>query len=190
LRDTAIAQQKEEIMPKRLGEEDLASVVDIVRQSTGGARRSDIAKALKRVPQRTLQYWLKSLVEDGRLTQEGKGPAARYLLPAVIEEQKETRAPQARAEQEKPEVVVPLSTESKKICEYLQQPSGVRKAVGYNRLFLDGYRPNTTFYLSPKERAHLAEVGKTKAALEAAGTYAKHILNRLLIDLSWNSSNE
>jgi Fic family protein len=60
--------------------------------------------------------------------------------------------------------------------------------VGYNRQFLDGYRPNTSFYLSPKERAHLAEAGKTKAEVEAAGTYAKQILNRLLIDLSWNSS--
>ena len=49
-------------------------------------------------------------------------------------------------------------------------------------------RPNTTFYLSPQERAHLAEVGTTKASVEAAGTYAKQILNRLLIDLSWNSS--
>jgi hypothetical protein len=37
-------------------------------------------RALRHVPQRTLQYWLKSLVEDGRLTQEGKGPAAQYLL--------------------------------------------------------------------------------------------------------------
>jgi len=60
--------------------------------------------------------------------------------------------------------------------------------VGYNRRFLDRYRPNTSFYLSPKERAHLAEVGKTNAGIEAAGTYAKRILNRLLIDLSWNSS--
>jgi hypothetical protein len=40
-------------MPKRLREEDLASVVDVVRQNTDGARRSDIAKALKEVPQRT-----------------------------------------------------------------------------------------------------------------------------------------
>jgi Fic family protein len=128
-------------------------------------------------------------VEDGRLTQEGKGPAARYRLPAVTEEQKETPARPARAEEEKPEeAVVPLSAESAKIREYLRQPSGARKAVGYNRQLLDGYRPNTSLYLSPKERAHLAEVGKTKAAVEAAGTYAKQILNRLLIDLSWNSS--
>jgi len=176
-------------MPKRLREEELVSIVDVVRQSPDGARRSDIAKVLKEVPQRTLQYWLKSLVEDGRLTQQGKGPAARYLLPSAVEEQKETAARQAGSEEEKPEEArVPLSAESAKIREYLRQPSGARKAVGYNRQFLDGYRPNTSFYLSPQERAHLAEVGKTTAAVEAAGTYAKQILNRLLIDLSWNSS--
>jgi len=176
-------------MPQRLPEKELALIVEIVRQRPDGARRSDIAEALKQIPQRTLQYWLKSLVDDGRLTQEGKGPAARYRIPAVIDQQKETSARQARAEEEKlEEAVLPLSAESQKIHEYLKQPSAARKAVGYNRQFLDAYRPNTTFYLSPKERAHLAEVGNTKAGVEAAGTYAKQILNRLLIDLSWNSS--
>ena len=176
-------------MPQRLREKDLALIVDLVRPRPDGARRSDIAEALKGVPQRTLQYWLKNLVEQGRLAQEGKGPAARYRLPALTEEQKETPARQVRAEKEKPEeALVPLSAESEKIREYLRQPSGARKAVGYNRQFLDGYRPNASFYLSPKERAHLAEVGTTKAGVEAAGTYAKQILNRLLIDLSWNSS--
>lgn len=176
-------------MPKRLRQEDLASVIDIVRQNPKGARRSDIATALKRVPQRTLQYWLKSLVDEGRLTQEGKGPAARYQVPIGTEEQKESPVQRARTEEEKPEeVALPLSAESEKIREYLQQSPAARKAVGYNRIFLDSYRPNTTFYLSPKERTHLAEVGATKAGAEAAGTYAKQILNRLLIDLSWNSS--
>ena len=177
-------------MPKRLREEDLASVVDVVRQSADGARRGDIAKALRAVPQRTLQYWLKSLVEDGRLSQEGKGPAARYRLPrTAAQQQKETEAHQAKPGEEKlEEAAVPLSAESEKIRQYLRQPSAARKAVGYNRQFLDSYRPNTTFYLSPKERAHLAEVGTTKTGVEAAGTYAKQILIRLLIDLSWNSS--
>jgi Fic family protein len=176
---------------RRVGEiaEDLAAVVDFVRQSANGARSGEIAEALKEIPQRTLQRWLKSLVESGRLVQVGKGPAARYRFPGVVEEQKETQAQQASARQEKPEeAVVPLSGESERIREHLRQPSAARKAVGYNRQFLDGYRPNTSFYLSPKERAHLAEVGKTKAEVEAAGTYAKQILNRLLIDLSWNSS--
>jgi Fic family protein len=176
-------------MPKRLHKDELASVVNFVRQSTDGARRGDIAKALKEIPQRTLQYWLKSLVEDGRIVRQGKGPAARYRLPGAVEERKETAARQAGPEEEKPEETrVPLSVEAAKIREYLRQPSGARKAVGYNRQFLDGYRPNSSFYLSPNERAHLAEVGKTKTEVEAAGTYAKQILNRLLIDLSWNSS--
>jgi Fic family protein len=169
--------------------EDLAAVVNFVQQSADGARSGEIAKALKEVPQRTLQRRLKSLVEEGRLTQEGKGRAARYRLPKAPEEHKEPPARQAQPEQEKPEeAVVPLSAESEKIRAYLRQPSATRKAVGYNRQFLDSYRPNASFYLSPKERAHLAEVGKTTAAAEAAGTYAKQILNRLLIDLSWNSS--
>lgn len=61
--------------PRREREEDLASVVDIVRQMTDGARKSDISKILKEVPQSTLQKWLKNLLRDGRLTHEGKGPA-------------------------------------------------------------------------------------------------------------------
>jgi hypothetical protein len=60
--------------------------------------------------------------------------------------------------------------------------------VGYNREFLDGYRPNVRFYLSAEERAHLASIGARHVAAGAAGTYAKQILTRLLIDLSWNSS--
>jgi hypothetical protein len=94
-----------------------------------------------------------------------------------------------RAEEEKPtEAVVPLSAESKKIGDYPRQPFASRKVVGYDRRSLDSYRPNTTFHLSPKERAHLTEVGKTKTEVEAAGTNAKQIFSRLLIDLSWNSS--
>jgi len=175
---------------RRVGDiaEDLAAIVEFVRQSANGARSGEIAEALKEIPQRTLQRWLKSLVESGRLAQQGKGPAARYRLPVIVEEQKQTIAQQAGPEEGKPEAAVPLSAESAQIRDYLRQPSAARKAVGYNRQFLDGYRPNTNFYLTPKERAHLAEVGKTKTGVEAAGTYAKQILNRLLIDLSWNSS--
>ena len=60
--------------------------------------------------------------------------------------------------------------------------------MGYDRKFLDLYRPNVSFYLTEQDRAHLATVGRQKIAEQPAGTYAKQILNRLLIDLSWNSS--
>ena len=127
---------------RRVGDiaEDLAAVVDFVRQSANGARSGEIAKALKKIPQRTLQRWLKSLVESGRLVQVGKGPAARYRLPAIVEEQKEKPERKRGPEEEKPEeVVTPLSVESAQIRAYLRQPFGARKAVGYNRQFLDGY---------------------------------------------------
>jgi Fic family protein len=179
-------------MANRRGDEiaeNLAAVVDFIRQSADGAQSGQIADALKEIPQRTLQRWLKRLVEEKKLTQDGKGRAARYRLPKVLEEPEATPGRQVQPEQARSEeAVVPLSAESEKIREYLRQPSSARKAVGYNRQFLDGYRPNTSFYLTPKERGHLAEVGKTTTEIEAAGTYAKQILNRLLIDLSWNSS--
>lgn len=169
---------------------DLEAVLGFVRQNTNGARSGEIAAALKKIPQRSLQRRLKTLVEEGRLTQEGKGPAARYRFPVAAEAQKEEApARPTSPQQEKPEeAVIPLSPASKKIRAHVQKPLGAREPVGYNREFLDGYRPNEVFYLSAKERAHLAEVGKTRSGVEAAGTYAKNILNRLLIDLSWNSS--
>jgi hypothetical protein len=86
------------------------------------------------------------------------------------------------------EAAVPLSAASQEIRAYLSQPLNARKPVGYNRKFLDSYRPNETFYLAEEQRVHLAQVGKPNFDDQAAGTYAKQILNRLLIDLSWNSS--
>ena len=60
--------------------------------------------------------------------------------------------------------------------------------MGYNRAFLDAYRPNETHYLPAPTRQRLFELGRSPNAQRPAGTYARQIYNRLLIDLSWNSS--
>jgi Fic family protein len=60
--------------------------------------------------------------------------------------------------------------------------------VGYNRAFLDAYTPNETYYLPEETRKHLTEAGRVYQDKLPAGTYAREIHNRLLIDLSWNSS--
>jgi fido (protein-threonine AMPylation protein) len=70
----------------------------------------------------------------------------------------------------------------------VRQPIERRKPVGYERGFLDSYRPNVSAYLDPNVRTHLVAVGRSGAGEQPAGTFAKLILNRLLIDLSWNSS--
>ena len=61
--------------------------------------------------------------------------------------------------------------------------------MGYKRAFLDEYKLiNDTAYLTGNKRAHLRKVGTPLSGEQPAGTYAKQILDQLLIDLSWNSS--
>src|SRR5205807_498580 len=137
----------------------------------------------------TLQYRLKYLVNTGRRVKMGDDRWAKYRWPAAekaLASEKPAAVPPAAEKTE--EEAVPLSSASKEMRTYLSQSVNARKPVGYNREFLDSYRPNETFYLSEEQRAHLAQVGKPNFADQTAGTYAKQILNRLLIDLSWNSS--
>ncbi|MGQ0506205.1 MAG: Fic family protein [Myxococcaceae bacterium] len=70
----------------------------------------------------------------------------------------------------------------------MRSPLSQRRPVGYLEAFLLGYQPNTSSYLSPKLRKHLHALGRTRFGERPAGTYARQILNRLLVDLSWASS--
>jgi hypothetical protein len=70
----------------------------------------------------------------------------------------------------------------------VRQPIQQRKPVGYDREFLEAYRPNETNYLPPEIREHLHNIGRSPDGERPAGTYARDILGRLLIDLSWASS--
>src|SRR5580700_10931798 len=180
-------------MPARIQEESLAAIKQAVAQHPGGASFGDVAAALpERLADRTLQYRLRYLVDKGRLITDGEGRRwTRYRVPAPAAEQRaaaEKLAAVPAAAEKTEEAAVPLSAASQEMGAYLRQPLYARKPVGYNREFLDSYRPNETFYLSEEQRVHLARVGKPNFDDEAAGTYAKQILNRLLIDLSWNSS--
>ena len=74
------------------------------------------------------------------------------------------------------------------IRDAVRQPVQGRQPVGYNRAFLDGYRPNETFYLPSDVRTRLREIGTLADDDRLAGTYGRRVLDRLLIDLSWNSS--
>ena len=118
---------------------------------------------------------------------EGQGRWARYACRGLRRRQVRLR------EEEKPraesEALLPLSKPGGEIQAYLRKPPEARKPVGYNRAFLDSYRPNVTFYLSSgRARRICAKSARPRSRAQPAGTYAKQILNRLLIDLSWNSS--
>ena len=164
-------------------------IEEAVRSHPDGMTARQIAEALEDAPaRRTLQYRLKSLVDSKRLVMEGASRAARYRVPnqwkvpagAVAFEFSESR----------PEVqVLPLlSKDGAEVREYVRQPTEARTPAGYDPTFLESYRPNETFFLSDAERDHLRAMGASLAAAEPAGTYARQVLNRLLIDLSFHSS--
>lgn len=146
-------------------------------QFPDGASAAQITGALAEPgARRTLQYRLRALVDAGRLRLTGDGRATRYHHGDEIIAQPD------------PADIVPISPEGSAVLAYVRQPVAVRQPVGYERNFLDRYRPNETFYLTQKQRDHLATIGTPQIEAAAAGTYAKQILNRLLIDLAWNSS--
>lgn len=157
------------------------AVLKAVAQSAAGANIEQIEAQLPQPPtRRTLQRWLNALVGQGRLRKEGQARSTRYLLPVQA-------APEA-ADAAPGDVFFPLSDEARAIDIAVRQPVQHRTPVGYRRSFLDSYRPNTTFYLPAALRAELQALGQVAAHNEPAGTYARSIANRLLIDLSWNSS--
>lgn len=173
-------------MARPIPEHELVAIEEIVRGHPEGATAQQIADALPdSLPLRTLQYRLQRLVGEGRLVKEGERRWTKYRVPSPEKGEGPVAVAGHEAEAEE---VLPLSQEGKAIRDYLRQPPEARKPAGYNREFLDSYKPNASFYLSAAERAHLAKVGKPPVGPQPAGTYARQILNRLLIDLSWNSS--
>jgi hypothetical protein len=83
---------------------------------------------------------------------------------------------------------IELSPDSKTLLEYVSQDLKERQPVGYDQDFLRAYKPNETFFLEHDQREELLSVGRVEVIERPAGTYARNILDRLLIDLSWNSS--
>ena len=176
-------------MPKRIPHEERESVVQIVAALAEGGSLEEITTALaKPIPRRTLQRWVSELVAEMRLVPEGKGPARRYRVPTIVEE---TLVEETLVEETLPaksQVALTVSSEAQAVRQMVRLPLHQREPVGYNRKFLDAYRPNETLYLSPNLREKLASAGHTSDEALPAGTYAREIFNRLLIDLSWNSS--
>ena len=168
-------------MANQIPEEALVAIEDAVRCNPNGVSAPEILRALATpVPPRTLQYRLKHLVTRNRLIMDGEGRWARYRRPMRPSTRRRGKTPTNRS--------IPLSEAGAAIRDYVRQAPEVRKPVGYDRKFLDRYRPNASFYLTEQDRTHLAAVGRPQIAEQPAGTYAKQILSRLLIDLAWNSS--
>lgn len=102
---------------------------------------------------------LKRLVGAGRLEVSGKGRATVYTIAGAAV-----------------------------VRAHLQTPYNRRPPVAYNPEFLNAYVPNRTFYIPEADRERLRTAGQPVGGMIKAGTYARRILEQLLVDLSWASS--
>jgi hypothetical protein len=129
-------------------------------------------------------------VADKQLEMRGAGRQTTYRLPVLTLNANLIEAPDALVASA--EVYVPLRTDSEALKLQVRRPLALRKPVGYDIGLLDAYEPNVTFYLDASLREQLLGLGRApvRVATDAvvAGTFARDILNRLLIDLSWASS--
>lgn len=150
------------------------------------ALASRLAKPLIR---RTLQRRLDRLMAEQQIVPQGESVARVYKLASISAvTQSQGVVAETSVSLADQHVYVPLSVEGAQIRDQVRRPLMHRRPVGYNRAFLDAYEPGVTWYLPESLRAQLHEMGRTPADQCAAGTYARDILNRLLVDLSWASS--
>ena len=174
-------------MPKVVAPQELDQIAELIVQYPDGIGMESLAQALGAgISRRTLQRRLATLIEQKRIISEGEGRAIKYRLAPITGTMNAVLEPltmQATAE-----VYVPTSPEGEEIKAYVRQPRQQRKPVSYRNEFLGQYHPNQTAYLPESLRAQLHSLGRSPAEQTPAGTFARDILNRLLIDLSWASS--
>ncbi len=165
---------------------ELNQIVELIAKNPGGLDISELLRiAGTSFSRRTLQRRLANLVEQGRLSLEGIGRGTRYCVASRIISATATAHGSSTAHGI---TGIFLSSEGEAIKAYVRQPRQQRKPVSYQSAFLDQYQPNQSAYLPEVLRAQLHTLGRPPTAHTPAGTFARDILQRLLIDLSWASS--
>jgi len=174
-------------MPKVIQAEERDQIVEIVGRFPDGAALDEILAAMSEgLSRRTLQRRLADLADQGRIVGGRAQRSFKYRLAPIAGTLAVMQASdrlEARGE-----VDIPASPAGEEIKTYVRQPVQGRRPVGYSMRFLEAYRPNATWYLPEKLREQLHALGRSPASQAPAGTFARDILNRLLIDLSWASS--
>jgi len=129
--------------------------------------------------ERSVRRWLNELMREGQVEKSGQKRGTRYriiikTIPTLNKENKENK--------------FAFSAVAQKAVQAIEKPVIKRKPIGYDASWVDAYKPNHTFYLSAKNKGILKSLGNPELDKMPAGTYARKIYNRLLIDLSYNSS--
>jgi hypothetical protein len=129
----------------------------------------------ERYKERSVRRWLGLLVEEGTVKRIGQKRGTKYIASG-------------RTEQASSEASSYFTSASLEAIQVVKRPLFERQPVAYADEWFDSYQPNTTFYLPETLRKQLQASGERASDQDPAGTYAHQIFNRLIIDLSYNSS--
>src|SRR5450755_768893 len=171
----------------------LTAIVEyLARQQLGGSSGPSAGAIQAHVgrPRPTVNRALAALVGTGRLERHGGGRSIVYRMPQAAEG---GLAVAAAAIESRPRAVedaqpaLPWSAPARALIAELSKPLGTRQPVSYQRAFVDDYKPNESALLPAGVATRLYEAGKSRDQ-QPAGTYARKVLEQLLIDLSWYSS--
>jgi len=165
-----------------------SKLLEIVNSFPNGVNINEIASVFNQdFSIRSIQRLLLKLSKEGHITITGTARSTKYQPISKKETRLNTVFEFHNKTNDTATTLIPLSKEGKQAHSRVSAPIQLRSPVGYQQNFLKSYRPNIDSYLSGKEKEQLAALGN--AGIDRpAGTYAQQIMNRLLIDLSWNSS--
>ena len=130
----------------------------------------------------TVKRHLEVLLKSGQVEREKDGRTTRYRQAVAATQLAENPVERGAS------AAIPWSPESRVLRASLLRPLAMREAVTYQRGLVDSYQPNQTAWL-PTALAAALEVEGRMRGQQPAGTYARKVLEPLLIDLSWSSSH-
>ena len=125
--------------------------------------------------ERSVRRWLNLLIKDGAVEKIGQKRGTKYIAAGRLTEENSA-------------VSSCFSSSSLKAIEAVNRPLFEREPVTYVDSWLDSYQPNSDYYINRVLRDQLQFSGQRTREQDPAGTYAHQVFNRLIIDLSYNSS--
>ena len=167
----------------------LIRLLEVMQDRAANGQHAFASSALSEllsVSPATTNRYLGQLTAMGFVTRAGQARNTRYLLTGKTTADMIEPPPGRRLSSM---AIMPLdwSDAGRALKAALLRPLASRDPVTYSRQFVDQYIPNESSLLPPEIAEELANAGRMHGQ-QPAGTYARRVLEQLLIDLSWASS--
>ena len=152
---------------------------EVLHQLSTESLPTSIGELLKKLganfSERSVRRWLSELIDEGLVERSGQKRSSRYC---VLQ----------RASRNSNGKETLFSPKSRTAVDRVHRPLSQRSPVSYDSNWLESYTPNKSWYLPSDIRTRLTKAGQRYTYEVPAGTFAHQVYNRLLIDLSFNSS--